>query len=39
MWELITGRVPFWDQSYDIELIIKICKNFCPPIIKDAPKG
>src|ERR1043165_75435 len=39
MWELITGRIPFWDQSNDIELIIKICKNFRPPIINDAPKG
>src|ERR1044071_2147065 len=39
MWELITGRVPFRDQSNDIELIIKICKHFRPPIIKDAPKG
>src|SRR3990170_8207793 len=24
MWELMTGRTPFWDQKYDIELIIKI---------------
>src|ERR1044071_6099146 len=39
MWELITGRIPFWNRSNDIELIIKICKNFRPPIINDAPKG
>src|SRR6266542_6471964 len=39
MWELITGRMPFWDQNNDIELIIKICKNFRPPIIKNTPKG
>ena len=39
MWELITGRMPFWDQNNDIELIIKICKNFRPPIIRNAPKG
>ena len=31
--------MPFQDQSNDIELIIKICKNFRPPIIKDVPKG
>src|SRR6266540_3262525 len=24
MWELITGRMPFWDQNNDIELLIKI---------------
>src|SRR6266540_2208257 len=39
MWELMSGRMPFWDQNNDIELIIKICKNFRPPIIKDTPKG
>src|SRR6266540_3881822 len=38
MWELMTGRMPFWDQNDDIELIIKICRNFHPPIIKNAPK-
>ena len=31
--------MPFWDQNNDIELIIKICKNFRPPIIKDTPNG
>ena len=30
--------MPFWDQNNDIELIIKICKNFLPPIIKNTPK-
>ena len=39
MWELITGRKPFWDQSDDIELIIKLCKNFRPPVINNTPKG
>src|SRR5687767_1943143 len=39
MWELITGRMPFWDQEYDLELIVKICKGFRPPIIKNTPKG
>ena len=38
MWELITGRKPFWDQNNDIELIIKICKNFRLPVIKNTPK-
>src|SRR5688572_2825178 len=37
MWELITGRVPFWDwnwnQDYAKErIIIEICKDFRPPI-------
>ncbi len=38
MWELITGRMPFWNQNNDIELLIKICKNFRPPIIKNTPR-
>src|ERR1043165_7541005 len=39
MWELTTGRMPFWDQNNDLELIIKICKDFRPPIIENTPKG
>src|SRR6266542_2133559 len=39
MWELMTGRMPFWDQKNDVEFIIKICKDFRPPIITNAPKG
>ena len=39
MWELITGRMPFWNQNNDLELIIKIIRNFRPPIIKNTPKG
>src|SRR6266498_2141791 len=39
MWELMTGRMPFWDKKYDIELTIKICKRIRPPIISNAPKG
>src|SRR6266540_2224219 len=39
MWELMTGRMPFWDQKYDVELIIKICKDFRPPIVTNAPIG
>ncbi|CAI2173926.1 6123_t:CDS:2 [Funneliformis geosporum] len=27
MWELLTGRKPFWDQDYDADLIIKICDD------------
>ncbi|CAI2164512.1 8276_t:CDS:2 [Funneliformis geosporum] len=25
MWELMTGRSPFWHQNFDIDLIINIC--------------
>ena len=25
MWELMTGRKPFWDQSHDANLILEIC--------------
>src|SRR5688572_9899567 len=32
MWELMTGRMPFWDQSDDVDLILKVCTNFRPPI-------
>src|SRR6266498_4489173 len=39
MWELMTGRMPFCDQKYDIELTINICKGFRPPVISNAPKG
>src|ERR1043165_2025274 len=40
MWELTTGRMPFWDQSNnDLELTIKICNEFRPLIINSTPKG
>ncbi len=39
MWELMTGRMPFWDQDYDISLIIKICNDFRPSIVANAPEG
>ena len=38
MWELMTGRRPFWDQNRDTELIIKIYDGLRPPIITNAPK-
>ncbi|CAI2168015.1 18481_t:CDS:2, partial [Funneliformis geosporum] len=38
MWELMTGRRPFWDQNYDTELIMKICDGFRPPIVTNAPE-
>ena len=31
--------MPFWDQNNDIELVVKICKNFRPSIVKNTPKG
>src|SRR5207248_3569478 len=39
MWELMTGRRPFWDQDHDTELIIKICDGLRPPIVINAPEG
>ncbi|CAI2171734.1 15671_t:CDS:1, partial [Funneliformis geosporum] len=39
MWELMTGRRPFWDQNLDTELIIKICDGIRPPINTNAPEG
>src|ERR1044072_3911325 len=32
MWELMTGRKPFWDQKNNVELIIKILDGLRPPI-------
>src|SRR4051794_11441355 len=39
MWELMTGRRPFWDQDYDTELIIRIINGIRPPIVTNAPEG
>ncbi|GBB96585.1 hypothetical protein RclHR1_02790008 [Rhizophagus clarus] len=39
MWELMTGRRPFWDRNHDTELIIDICDGLRPPIVTDAPEG
>ncbi|CAI2166227.1 10609_t:CDS:2 [Funneliformis geosporum] len=38
MWELMTGRMPFWDRYHDTELIIEICDGFRPPIVTNAPE-
>jgi serine/threonine protein kinase len=39
MWELITGRRPFWNESHDSDLIIAVCDGLRPPIVNDAPEG
>ncbi|GBC09450.1 hypothetical protein RclHR1_08880003 [Rhizophagus clarus] len=39
MWELMTGRRPFWDRSHDTELILDIYDGLRPPIVTNAPKG
>ncbi|GBC02886.1 hypothetical protein RclHR1_04880011 [Rhizophagus clarus] len=39
MWELMTGRRPFWDKNHDAELIIEICDGLRPPIVTNAPEG
>ncbi|EXX54590.1 Bck1p [Rhizophagus irregularis DAOM 197198w] len=39
MWELMTGRRPFWDRSHDTDLIIDICDGLRPPIVTNAPEG
>ncbi|CAB4490193.1 unnamed protein product [Rhizophagus irregularis] len=39
MWELMTGRRPFWDRNHDTELIIDICDGLRPPIVTNAPEG
>jgi serine/threonine protein kinase len=39
MWELMTGRRPFWDRSHDTDLIIEIVDGLRPPIATNAPEG
>ncbi|RIA85059.1 kinase-like domain-containing protein [Glomus cerebriforme] len=39
MWELMTGRRPFWDKPHDTDLILEICDGLRPPIVTNAPKG
>ena len=39
MWELMTGRRPFWDQNHDTKLIIEICDGLRPQIVTNAPEG
>jgi len=39
MWELMTGRRPFWDKIHDTDLIIEICDGLRPPIVTNAPEG
>ncbi len=39
MWELMTGRKPFWDRNHDTELIIEICDGLRPLIVTNAPEG
>src|SRR5436305_9376490 len=42
MWELITGRKPFWNQIHDTDLIIRICDGLRSLIVSDignVPEG
>jgi serine/threonine protein kinase len=39
MWELMTGRRPFWNRNHDTELIIDICDGLRPSIVTNAPEG
>ncbi|GET03289.1 kinase-like domain-containing protein [Rhizophagus clarus] len=39
MWELMTGRRPFWDRNHDTDLIIDLCDGLRPPIVTNAPEG
>ena len=39
MWEVMTGRRPFWDRSHDADLIIEIIDGLRPPIVTNAPEG
>ena len=39
MWEVMTGRRPFWDKNHDTDLIIEIVDGLRPPIVTNAPEG
>ena len=39
MWEVMTGRRPFWDRNHDADLIIGITDGLRPPIVTNAPEG
>src|SRR6266498_2790021 len=39
MWELMTGKKPFWDRNGDSDLMIKIHDGLRPPIVTNAPKN
>ena len=39
MWEVMTGRRPFWDRNHDTDLIIDIIDGLRPPIVTNAPEG
>src|ERR1043165_5049990 len=39
MWEVMTGRRPFWDKSHDTDLIIEIVDGLRPPVVTNAPEG
>ncbi|CAI2176958.1 493_t:CDS:2 [Funneliformis geosporum] len=39
MWELMTGRRPFWNEHHSSPLIYRICCDYRPPIVTNAPEG
>jgi hypothetical protein len=39
MWELMTGKRPFWDLNHDVNLVIDICDGVRPSIVTNAPEG
>src|SRR6266487_2635898 len=39
MWEIMTGRRPFWDKNHDTDLIIEIVDGLRPQIVTNAPEG
>jgi serine/threonine protein kinase len=39
MWEIMTGRRPFWNRNHDTDLIVAIAVGLRPPIVTNAPEG
>ncbi|CAI2197841.1 5171_t:CDS:1, partial [Funneliformis geosporum] len=38
LWEFISGVFPFYNETYDFQLALNICKGKHPEIIKDTPQ-
>ena len=38
MWELMTGRRPFWDHDHNVELLIFIWDGLRPVVTEDTPE-
>lgn len=38
LWELSSGKPPFWDRAHDEHLVFEICEGLRPDIVAGTPK-